>query len=310
MTTKTFEDLVSEALLEMRLDIENPFTASQCGYQGLEGYCRRKRLLNHFKPENIEEDEDLQKVLIKGYFTELAYKQIVRDIHKERVYTKVTWNFNLNGIPIRVDPDIWIPALQKIIEIKAVKKIPEKPFEHHRIQVGIQILACPKLAKGEIHYIEWEGRKWNMKVYNVEPLKQEEIDKIIEENKIVKEYWDNKQIPPIPDGFQMYKYPCFLSRNTRCPHWDDCWLVEKSATEILIDDIDVYYKVTQKVKQVRNALERLEEYKKKLEQFLPKEQGLYRCGDYELKVNVIPETIIPAYKREAYIRYTIKRRQK
>jgi len=306
---KPIETLVEEALLKMRLDIEDPFTASQCGYPGLEGYCRRKRLLNHFKPENTENDEELQKVFIKGYFTELAYKQIIRDIHEERVYTKVTWNLSMDGVNIRVDPDIWIPARQKIIEIKAVKRIPDKPFEHHRIQVGIQLLACPRKAIGEIHYIEWEGRKWNMKTFTIDKLKDEEIEKIKEENKIVMEFWQNKQIPPIPDGFQMYKYPCFISRIARCPHWDDCWLVEKSATEILIDDIDVYYKLYLKIKSLKESLQKLESYKDKLEQFFPKEQGIYKCGDYELKVNVIPETIVPSYKREAYIRYTVRKKK-
>lgn len=303
------EKQVEEALRKFKVEITDPFSSSQCGYPGLEGYCRRRRLLNHFKPENIEENEDLQMVFLKGYFTELAYKNIIRDIYEERVFTNLRKPWSTDGI--RVDPDIWIPSLKKIIEIKATRRIPEKPFEHHRIQVGLQIKACPvKNPIAEIHYIEWEGRRWNMKVFKMQPLSDEEYKKIVEENKVIKWYWERKQIPPIPEEFNHYRYPCYWGRGNRCPHWDDCWLVEKDAKEILVEDIETYYKVKMKIRELNSAIKRLQEYADKLEKFLPKEQGIYRIKDYILKVNIIPETIVPQYKKKSYIKYTVKKAHK
>lgn len=297
---------VEERLLKLRKEIEDPFSASQAGYPSLEGYCRRRRLLNHFKPQNIEENQELQQIFMKGFFAELAYVQIIRDIIDERVYTKAQWK--LNGM--RVDPDVYIPSLKKIIEIKATKRIPEKPFELHRIQVGLQIEACPKEdAEAEIHYIEFEGRKWNLGIFKIQRLTQEELDKIYAENEIVKKHWIEKTIPEIPEGFSHYKYPCFISRITRCPHYEDCWMREKQTAEIFIDDVDKYYLVKQKIKQLKKAIENLEKFTEKLEQFFPKDVGIYSVGNYILKVNYIPETEVPAYKRSAYYKYTIKRKK-
>jgi len=309
MNVLNIEKMVEEALLKLKLEITDPFTSSQCGYPEMEGYCRRRRLLNHLKPENIESDEELQKVFLKGYFTELAYKHIIREIFQEKVFTKVTWKLKMDDIYIRVDPDIWIPQRNQIIEIKAVKKIPEEPYIHHKVQVGLQIIACPrKNPNAEIHYIEFEGRKWNMKVFKVDPLTNEDFEKIKEENKIVKTYWDKKEIPPIPDGFEKTKYPCFITRFNRCPHWDECWLPEQ-AIKIEAPDLENYYNIIQKIRELNKEIEKLEAEKKKYEELFPKEEGKYEIGDFELKVYIIPETIVPSYKRDKYYKFSIKRKK-
>ncbi|MEM2264644.1 MAG: hypothetical protein QXX03_05580 [Nitrososphaerota archaeon] len=297
---------VEERLLKLKKDIQDPFSASQAGYPGLEGYCRRKRLLNHFKPQNIEENQELQQIFLKGFFAELGYVQIIKDVVKERVFTKVQWKLRNGNQEIRVDPDIYIPSLNKIIEIKAIRRIPEKPIEMHRIQVGLQIEASPKKSSGEIHYIEFEGRKWNLAIFPVLRLTSDELKKIFEENEIVMKHWETKTIPDIPEGFSPYKYPCFYSRLSRCPHYDDCWLKEKGSIEIFIDDIDKYYLIKQKIRNLKKAIENLEKFAEKIEQFFPKEVGIYNVGNYELRIHYIPETEVPAYKRSAYYKYTIK----
>jgi len=303
------EEYIKEALMRMKLDIEDPMSASQCGYPGMKGYCRRKRLLNHLRPEIIEEDEELQKVFMKGYFTELAYKQIIKDVFKERVFTKASWKYLSNGIEVKVNPDIWIPSLRKIIEIKAVKKIPDKPYEHHRIQVGLQICSAPyDKVDAEIHYIEWEGRKWNMKVFPIEELSKEEMEKIDEENKVVYECWKKKEIPDIPEGFNSLEYPCFLSRYAKCPFWDICWRKETNIKDILDNiNIEEYYLICKKISELEKAVSKLREHKKKIEENLfPKEEGSYGIKEYILTAHYIPEQEI-SYKRSGYWKYSIKK---
>lgn len=301
------EEKIREVLLKQKLEIIDPLSASQCGYEGLEGYCRRRRILSHLKPQNIEENEELQKVFLKGFYTEFAYKNILRQALKERVYTSVEWKLKQNGITIRVNPDAYIPALHKIIEIKAIKKLPEKPIEMHRIQVGIQIEACPREnITAEIHYIEYEGRKWNMRIFNIDRLKRDELDKIYKENEIVADYYQRREVPPIPSGFSHTRYPCRIGM-TRCPYFDDCYVVEKNFTDIVIDDIDNYYKVKKKISDLEKSIERLRTYCKKFEELFPKEKGLYRIGDYTLSVIHIPEQVVKEHIRSAYTKYLIRK---
>ncbi len=241
-----FDKIIIERLEKETKELNTPFSASQCGFESEEKdnfYCSRRRVFSCLRPDILEGDENFKNVIIKGFFTELAILFILRDALKGKsikVYSNPEWKITL-GEEVIVHPDLWIPSLSEIHEIKATYKIPEEPYFHHKIQVGIQKLACPKKEnKAFIHYIEFTGREYKQKTFEIEDLSKEIIDKIIEENLRIKKFLNEGVIPPINEKFEPTKFPCSWFSNKKfvfCPFFNECYrkteiIEEKNIIEL------------------------------------------------------------------------------
>ncbi len=289
------EDIIRKVLERKKAKVFSPLTASQCGYEGIQDYCRRKRVFDFYFKENVEGFEPLQEIFLRGLFIEMAYIEILRQEYKD-VKTGITGYYK----GLKVDPDVIVN--DKIVEIKSVSRIPEKVKELHRIQAGIQMLAFN--LKSEIHYVKVDSEGIDVKVYDVEPLKQEEIAKILDENKKVIETIKKNEYPEIPQDKMPNKSPCSF-----CPHYHMCWQEQEQINLTLSVEIDKYYELRQRYKELNREVKDLKEELEKWEKAFPKESGRYLIGKYLLSVSVIKGGQEIKYIKPDIIRYHIKKEE-
>lgn len=139
---------------------------SDTGYEGMDGYCRLKRVLHfHQVPEQV--DAQTKFVFIRGHLTELMMEPVVRALHPGMIlhpfdHAPLQYTHPIHGWTVQGRPDglVWPNT---VLEFKSVNadSVLNKPHESHECQVMITMMVIDSFlgeyssrhpATGTIYY--------------------------------------------------------------------------------------------------------------------------------------------------------------
>ncbi|SIS88946.1 PD-(D/E)XK nuclease family protein [Alicyclobacillus vulcanalis] len=126
--------------------------------------------------------------------------------------------------------DLWFPAERRIIEVKSVSdREQDLPRPEHVMQVQAYMHFL-RNARGErradsseLVYVRY-GRQLSYEVHIV-PYDEAVGQAIEDELRMLHEYAERYELPPIPSGYDPMSPPCmtYYGRAERCPLWSVCW---------------------------------------------------------------------------------------
>ena len=221
---------------------------SETGYDGMEGYCRLKRVLS-FHQVPIDVDAQTKMVFIRGHLAELQLEQVVRMIHPGLVmhpfdHQPLRYN-SPRGWSVQGRPDgiIWPNTVVEFKSINADAKL-DKPHESHECQVMLTMWVIDKLmqctgqhqrADGRLYY-DKAGREFCVEPFHVE--QDGRMDAIIRELDYLHENYGKIDFKPLVehagiDGDLLKerrekpdKFPChWITRKGEgfCGYYHLCW---------------------------------------------------------------------------------------
>lgn len=213
---------------------------SDTGYEGMEGYCRLKRVLHfHQVPERV--DNTTKFVFIRGHLTELVMEPVVRMIHPGLIvhpfdHAPLSYTHPIYGWTVQGRPDglVWPNTVIEFKSVNADSKL-DKPHESHECQVMITMMVLDQLlgeysrnnpATGNIYY-DKAGREFCVEPFRV--TTDHRINKIIDELTLLdRRYGQDWHLPP--DTKLDMDTNCLGLRDLRLPkgdHFPCHWITRK-----------------------------------------------------------------------------------
>lgn len=255
------------AKFEKHIQGDGTWHASESGYEGMDGYCPRRRVLHfHGIPEKVD---DMQKlVFMRGHLAEEMAIMVLRHAYGKRNIKHNPWPNSIqvplaDGVTISVTPDSLINCGKngrtyrwRLVEIKSVgvdSKLDGVKL-NHRCQANMQMYALKSLKKDKKYqtdemtvYYERVGRQFDITPMDVsydESLTQQLYEETI------KLATDFKVKPVMRDGTVMQellppymspaRFPCIWATakyRMRCGYFDLCYPdIIASAGAERIDD--------------------------------------------------------------------------
>ncbi len=220
---------------------------SETGYDGMEGYCRLKRVLSFHQVPTVM-DQQTKMVLIRGHLTELMMEQVVRLIHPGLVmhpfdHQPLRYD-SPRGWSVQGRPDgiIWPNTVVEFKSTNADAKL-DKPYESHECQVMLTCWVIDQILANVNHYpsssklyYDKAGREFCVEPWRVD--RDGRMDAILRELDYLHEHYGNTDFAPlvanarIDGGLLMErrekpdKFPChWITRKGEgfCGYYHLCW---------------------------------------------------------------------------------------
>jgi hypothetical protein len=135
-----------------------------------------------------------------------------------------------------------------VLEIKTRYETPDAPLQHHYVQLNAYLLGIKEngywlsdgthiteniqTVEGSLIYLNRDNPA-DFAIFHF-PQPDETVRQIVEEAKRhIEDFLQNGVIPPIPKGYQPFRFPCFIETRydvKLCPFHINCWGKAEEAT--------------------------------------------------------------------------------